>query len=180
MFTIGILFGIVLGFPMGIQYLNFLERRENSRKRKEAEEIFVEFSKKKITFKQRIGNYMYFNIGENPMLFAVQEREAILFNPDNTILTSSTICKGKTTDMFINMIESTFETELNEKMMDFNGIKIRESLFRKMVPEEYAEYQEEEQDEPQLSLDGILEKIHEKGMKSLTEEEKEFLKRNSK
>lgn len=184
MFTIGILFGIVIGFPIGIQYLNFLENREQSKRRKESENIFVEFSKKKMTFRQRIGNYMYFNIGENPMLFAIKEREAILFNPDNTILTSTSMCKGRTADMFINMIESAFNTELNEKMMDFNGIKIQESLFKRIIPDEYSEYQGEENHQEEennhLSIDGILEKIHEKGLKSLTEEEREFLKKNSK
>lgn len=169
------LLGLVLGFFAGIKYLNIKEKIKSDKKFKESENIVLEFSKKEFTFKNRVGNYVYFTSDSgNQLLYAVKEREIIIFNRDSTILTSTGFCKGKISDMFVNMIESKFKKELNEKMIDFNGMKIHEGFFKKDI---FFTEKITETPSQSLSIDKILDKINEKGINSLTKEEINFLKK---
>ena len=100
-----------------------------------------------------------------------------MYQGEECIASSRQISK-KISDSIIKYINENFNKEINEDIVDVGGYLVSpsyiEEINSKYIDEEEYEYYEEEYEET-LNLDDILDKINKDGIKSLTQDELEFL-----
>ena len=99
-----------------------------------------------------------------------------MYQGGDCIASSRQISK-KISDSIIKYIDENFNKEINEDIVDVGGYLVSPSYIEEVNSnfneEEYEEYEEEY--EKTLNLDDILDKINKEGLKSLTQDELDFL-----
>jgi hypothetical protein len=190
--TLDVLFlGILLGAFLYFLYTrisDFLDIQKNYRKPLEALDS-RDLSIFKFLYRQ--GNYAVLSYDEKNTIYldlnnqtvTVYKNDVFYFGTHHTLTTEFTIFYNKLVHRFqkeiyidivkINNIEYS-KNSFSEEMLDYLKSVNYEINFFNEVPQSFKE-----ETKNFLNIDSILDKINRSGIESLTEKEKEFLKKNS-
>ena len=150
--------------------------------------LLKRFEEKKVKFLSRINNYVTFTTKLNDM----GKVEVVYFLDTKTInIFKNKICVHTSMYCDIEIVKSiqisimdNFNTEINDTIQIMNN-KLDKSTYFKMLKEKGVSdgdvyFENEENIERNIfTIDDILDKINEVGIDKLTNEEKDFLKKNS-
>jgi hypothetical protein len=179
MVTIYIIIAFALGFYGGIQTVFHIIKLKDKKEKDQIEGLFINVLNniKSIKFDQRVNQYVQFEIENYLLVYILDKKELSLYQGEECIASSRQISK-KISDSIIKYINENFNKEINEDIVDVGGYLVSpsyiEEINSKYTDEEEYEYYEEEYEET-LNLDDILDKINKDGIKSLTQDELEFL-----
>ena len=170
--------GLCIGLVGAIHFIKYLAKRESKKISNKYQKIFSEiFENRNLSFKQRINNYVLMDCPPYNLVYMLDKKYLMVLENDHSIAHSSEIDESKTKS-YIKMIEDQFSAEINQNTISFFGYTVSES----MIPDYLRPLVNtpEKKEEKNYTVDEILEKIHEKGINSLTPEELDFLNKNSK
>ena len=168
-FFIGIGMGIFMGWYSLIQYQLYKSKQHL----KKTEDLFKSLHKDLI-FKQRIHNFVHFTSGDYGVVYIIDKNELAIFENEQCIAVSSLISK-EVNDELIKSINEKFDKDINN-IVDMNGYKVSKDYLNNIPTEKSFVEKVKIKNEKKFSLDEILDKITEKGIKSLTKKEIDFLK----
>lgn len=178
MFTIYIIIAFALGFYGGIQTVFHIIKLKDKKEKDQIEGLFINVldNIKSIKFDQRVNQYVQFETENYSLVYILDKKELSLYQGGDCIASSRQISK-KISDSIIKYIDENFNKEINEDIVDVGGYLVSPSYIEEVNSnfneEEYEEYEEEY--EKTLNLDDILDKINKEGLKSLTQDELDFL-----
>jgi hypothetical protein len=179
LFTIGFFLGGFVGSVGTIHFIKYLAKRESNKISNKYQKIFSEiFENRNLSFKQRINNYVLMDCPPYNLVYMLDKKHLMVLENDHCIAHSSEIDEVKVKS-YIKMIEEQFSAEINQNTISFFGYTVSKS----MIPDylrPLVNTPEEKKENIIYTVDEILEKIHEKGINSLTPEELDFLNKNSK
>ena len=167
-----------LGFYGGIETILHVIKKRDKKEKDQIEGLFINIldNIKSIQFGQRVHQYVQFKTESYLLVYILDKKELSLFQGENCIASSSQIDKN-ISDSIIKYIDENFNKEINEDIVDVGGYLVSPSYIEE-VNSHYAdeeEYDDYEEVEEELNLDDILDKINKEGIKSLTQDELDFL-----
>ena len=169
-FLTGIALGTLIGMRGVVYYQSYLANKQI----KKTEDLFLSV-KDNLVFKQRIHNFVHFSSGEYGVVYIIDKKEIAIFQNESCIAISSTIDQ-KINDQLINMINEKFDKDINN-VEDIQGYKVSKEYLNNINGHQSDIEKIKDENESRFNLDDILEKITDKGVKSLTQAELDFLKK---
>ena len=166
-----------MGSALSLKLQELFAKRSDSKFKENINSVFESVLKSlkddSINFMCRLNNTVSFNLPDsNQLIYYIDKRELFIFNSSECLYTSSVI-DDRIKDEIIKTIWSKYSNKINDVVQVYNFTYDRDSFLRLSDNKKENDLYEDEQD---LDLDSILDKINEVGYDNLDESEKEFLK----
>lgn len=160
-------------------------------------EVFDNIKKNKSSFKNRVNSTVWIStqvgdLGEVSVLYQTDKEDISIFKEDKCLYTSAYLEEGMKQNI-LSVIRLKYNKQINDVVNVMGFIFSKEEFERNfnVSAEQIEKYQKnllsqgeisdidkiKKDNDKKLSLDGILDKISQVGYDSLSEEEKEFLKK---